>query len=206
MANSMQDQFNEWTNEWRTRLEELRTQFALGKMDVTEIFEQQKSLLKKSAEHWKSELDKGIDTAEEKTQKLRTQLDTLLVQLNLGKAEGKELFEEQRKKIELAMQEVNQAGKEAYHNGYNSMLQVFENQSQLFKTHLEILQLQLALGKMEAKEEAAEIKGKIEGKIKELQQLYTQNFQHSIESWNKQLHEQYEKTKNWVSEFFPKMK
>ncbi len=206
MANNFEEQLNHWVKEWHTRLEDMRVQFSLGKMDATDAFEKQKDLLRKTIEHWKMHLDQTINTTEENGKKLKTSLETLMLQLNLGKADGKDLFEEQRKKIEDAMHRVFEDGKKAYENNFEMLMKLYDNNAQAFKTHLEILQLQFALGKMNAKDEAEKIRKELEEKIKELQMQYVDQYKENVEHWNTQMKEGYEKMRSWVNDMIYKAK
>ena len=206
MANNFEEQLNHWVSEWQARLEDMRVQFSLGKMDATDAFEKQKDLLKKTIEHWKSHLDQTINTTEDNGKKLKASLQELMVQLNLGRAEGKDFFEEQRKKIEQAMHQVYEDGKKAYENNFDMLMKMYDNNAQAFKTHLEILQLQFALGKMNAKDDAEKIRKQLEEKIHELQAQYYDQYKENVEQWNKQMKDGYEKMRSWVNDMLYKVK
>lgn len=84
-----------------TELEELRVQTALGKAELKDIFETQKKKLYDAIHETKNKL-----TSIEQHPLLLSlinALEHLQVQLSLGYAEGKEAFEEQRKKIEAGL-------------------------------------------------------------------------------------------------------
>jgi ElaB/YqjD/DUF883 family membrane-anchored ribosome-binding protein len=194
-------------NNWKTSLEELRVQFNLGKMDAGEAFETQKKHLKSLVESMKQNLDKASDVAEDNAHKLRGKLDELMVQLNLGKAETTELYEEQRKKIDLALQEVHAAGKLAYHGNYTYMMELFDNNAKAFKTGLDIVKLQFALGKMEVKEEADKARKEMNEKIAEFQtfaEKAQQLTKDNLEEWSKQMKEGMEKINTWMSDWMKK--
>lgn len=203
----LEDQFKELFNNWKASLEELRMQFNLGKMDASEAFETQKKHLRGLIEGMKLNVDKATDMAEENAQKLRAKLDELMVQLNLGKAETKELYEEQRKKIDIALQEVYAAGKLAYHGNYTYMMELFDNNTKAFKTGLDIVKLQFALGKMEAKEEAEKARKEMNEKIAELQvfaEKAQQLTKENLEEWSKQMKEGMEKMNSWMADWWKK--
>ena len=201
---TFEDQWKQWMAEGRKRFEEMQVQFSLGKMDAADAFEKQKDFLRGAVSNWKQELDKATDVAEEHAQKLKASLEELQVQLNLGKAEGREKFEEQRKKIDLAMQEVYAAGKKAYHNNYDNMMHLFDSNAQAFKTGIEIIQLQFALVKMDVKEDAEKLRKELNEKMHELSEKYNEVQKaavKNIEEWNKHLKEGYDKMSHWVSDF-----
>ena len=86
-------------------LEEFQLQFALGKAEASEKFEEVKSLFNKTVHELSLKLDKGIDKADE----IKANLEALHVQLTLGKAETVEAFLEQKAKIIKAIQEIENA-------------------------------------------------------------------------------------------------
>lgn len=199
----MNNVFENMMKEWRTRLDEMKLQLSLGKMDAADAFEKQKEQLKTFVQDAKSQLDKGTELAEEHVKNLRSKLEELNLQLHLGKAETLETFEEQRKKIEPALQAVYDAGKNAYNKGYNQAMSLFDTQADWFKTNLEIMQLKFSLGKMEAREEAEELKRKLESKIEELSdhsRKWQEQTKENIEEWTEMAKDNMEKFRNWMKE------
>jgi hypothetical protein len=197
----MNNVFENMMKEWRTRLDEMKVQLNLGKMDAADAFEKQKEQLKSFVQEVKGQLDKGTELAEDHVKNLKTKLEELNLQLHLGKAETLEAFEEQRKKIEPALQAVYDAGKNAYNKGYNQAMSLFDTQADWFKTNLEIMQLKFSLGKMEAKEEADELKKKLEHKIDELadhSRKWQEQTKENIEEWTEMAKDNMEKFRNWM--------
>jgi len=205
----IEEQVKQFANEWRTRLEDMQVQFSLGKMDATEAFEKQKNYFRDLTVKMKSDLDKAGDTAKENVTELRGKLDDLFVQLSLGKADGKDLFEEQKKKIEASMNEVLVSAKHLYNHGFDSMLKMYDNNSSAFKTGLEILKLQFALGKMDSKDEAEKLRKEMTDKMNDL----TANFKNAenlakenIDLWNEKMKEGFEKMKTFTDGFMKQEK
>jgi hypothetical protein len=203
----IEEQFKQTFNTWKTSLEDMRMQFSLGKMDAVDAFEKQKVQLRSMIESMKTNLDKATDIAEENGTKLRSKLEELNLQLNLGKADGKDMFDEQRKKIDLALQEVFSAGKLAYHGNYGFMMELFENNTKAMKASLEIAQLQFALAKMEVKEEAEKARKEIEEKITELQtsaEKAQELTKENMEQWGKQMKDGFAKMSDWMTGYIKK--
>lgn len=201
-AKQVEAQFKQLLNSWTNSLEEMREQLAGGKINAVENFEKQKEQLKGFVETMKGNMDKATDMAEDAALKLKTSIEELNLQLNLGKAETKELFEEQRKKIDKALQEVVAAGKLAYHGNYGYMMELFDNNSKAIKIGLEIAQLQFILAKMDAKDGAEKAKKEINEKLAELkgaaekaQELTKENMEH----WGQQMKEGVEKMNEWMN-------
>lgn len=205
----MEEQVKQFAKEWRTRLEDMQVQFSLGKMDATEAFEKQKNYFRDLTVKMKSDLDKAGDSTKENVTELRGKLDDLFVQLSLGKADGKDLFEEQKKKIEVSMNEVLASAKQLYNQGFDSMLKMYDNNSSAFKTGLEILKLQFALGKMDSKDEAEKLRKEMTDKMNDL----TANFKNAenlakenIDLWNEKMKEGFEKMKTFTDGFMKQEK
>lgn len=197
-----EEQLKQLFESWKTSLEEMRVQFSLGKMDAAEAFEKQKAQLRTWVETIKTNADAATEMTEEQLKTLRAKLEELHLQLNLGSAETKELFEIQRKKIDVAVQEVIAAGKLAYHGNYGYMMELFENHSKAIKTGLEIAQLQFALAKMDAKDEAEKARKDIQEKITDLQQTaekFRELTRENIEDWNRQMKDGMEKMQTWMT-------
>lgn len=193
--------FENLMNEWRTRFDEMKVQLSLGKMDAAEAFEKQKDNLKAFIEEAKQSLDKGTEVAEEQAKNLKAKLEELNLQLHLGKAETVEAFEAQRKKIEPALQDVYDSAKKAYQTGYNQAMNVFDTQADWFKTNLEIMQLKFALAKMDAKEEAEDLKKKLDEKLEELSRhskSWQEQVKDNVEEWSDMAKENMEKFRDWM--------
>ncbi len=189
-----------WLTEWKTRFEEMQVQFSLGKMDAADAFEQQKDKLKELVVAFKSNLDKNTEMAEDQATKMRTKLDELWLQLNLGKADGLDAYNEQRKKIDAALHEMYVTGKSNYNQAYNYALQLFDNNAQVFKTGLEIMQLQYK--KLTDKENSG-IQNEIDERMKSMMEYANKASQitmENMEAFNKQLHENYNKMQAWMND------
>ncbi len=149
-------------------------------------------------ENMKENLDKGADLAEEKAKEMKIKIEELRVQLALGKAEGMDAFEAQRVKIDHAMNEFYQAGRKNFDESYKRSLAMFDHNAEAFKTGLEIVKLQFALAKMEAKDELEEKQKEIGEKMLELNQQFKTIQQAAMENMdevNKQLRENFERMK-----------
>ncbi len=206
-TNQMKDQMKDFVSSWQQRLEEMQMQFSLGKMDASESFEKQKDQLRGMLVSMKENIDKANDLAEDKATEMRTKLEELRLQLALGKADGMEAFELQRKKIELAMHEFYQAGKQQFSGNYEKGLEMFDRQSEAFKTGLDIVKIQYNLAKMDAKEEVEEKKKELNEKIVELNNQFKSmqsTAMENMEDMNRQLRENFEKMKVYAEGWFKK--
>ncbi len=203
----IEEQLKEFTNQWKSKLEEFQTQFSLGKMDATDAFEKQKDTFKNLVVSLKENLERATDSAKENITVLKAKLEELQVQLSLGKADGTEAFEEQKKKIELAMHEVFIESKKFFNTNFDHAMQQFDNTSQLFKTGLEVLKLQFSLGKMDSKDKVDELQKAMTEKMNEMNNQFKQAQEigkQNLEEWNKLMKENYEKMKSFSEDWMKK--
>ena len=87
------------------KLEELQVQSALGKAELEDKFEELKKDTREQYQHIKIEVNHTLQNSEE-WNKLKGKIEHLEVQLALGKAETKDMLEEQKKNLSKAFQEV----------------------------------------------------------------------------------------------------
>ena len=206
-AQKITDQTKQFMADWQKRLEEMQLQFSLGKMDAVEAFEKQKDQYKGMLLTFKENIDKGTGLAEEKAAEMKTKIEELRLQLSLGKADGMDAFEEQKKKIELAMHELYVANKGSLDEAYNKSLTMFDHNAEAFKTGLEIVKLQFSLAKMDAKDtlqdkqkEISEKMVELNGQFKTIQNAAMEN----VDEMNKQLRENFEKMKAYAEGWMKK--
>ncbi len=132
-------------------LEELRLQAALGKAEARDAYEAAKKTFNNYVHEAKTRLESAKGPAKEKITQLKTTFETLQVQLALGKAETKEVFDAQAKKIDKALSEVEAfITKNKITNVYYAELQM---EIEKFRIKLDILKLQYELKKIGVKDE-----------------------------------------------------
>lgn len=147
-------------------LEEFRLQAALGKAEAQDAFESAKKQLHLFIHEAGQKLNDVKDTSKETTEKIKAAFEMLIVHLALGKAESKELFEEQRKKISVALDELeahvknNKTANEYY---TKILLEIGK-----FRIKLEILKLRFELNKLEARMEFGDMKTELLKRFSEI--------------------------------------
>jgi len=129
-------------------LDELVVQFALGKAEGKEKFEEIKKEFRQRVSEFKKLLD--APAAGLLTPEARQKIESLEVQLALGKAESKELFEEQKKKILKTLSHVEEEIKTWVNSG--KLPADFSHDVEKFKLKLEIIRLKFSLKKFEVKD------------------------------------------------------
>lgn len=125
-------------------LEELQVQLSLGKAEARDKFEELKKNFSKTIQQIATEL-KNAGT--EKAVELKSLFDELQVQLSLGRAEAKEVFNEQRKKIENILHQIELKIKGEPTN--REVIDKLFDDIRKFRITLEIIAIAYELGKYE---------------------------------------------------------
>ncbi len=140
---------------WKGDLEELNLQLTLGKADMTDDWETQKSQMQTWVERAKAGLEERGKLVGEYGEKLKAAVESLQVQLALGKAETRDTLEEQRRKIDQAILSVLHnldAKKEQAKTTKDKIVDETESGLLNFRNRFEHLFIQFNLGSKEAKD------------------------------------------------------
>lgn len=148
--------------EAQREIDELVLQLALGQAEARDKFEEAKKDFSTRVAEFKA-TSLGAHAAYA-SKELKMLLEELEVQLALGKADSKEKFEEQKKKIEAVVAKVRAEFKRLKSEVLDK--EQFEHEFEKFKLKLEVLRLRFELKKFEVrdafKEGMQEAKKKIE--------------------------------------------
>lgn len=136
-------------------IEEFALQASLGKAEAGDKFEELKGEFREKAGEWKQFFSNLKSSNQEKADKLKSQLDELQLQLSLGKADAKDYFFEQKKKILNSLHELESGLKE--NPKINERLNEFNTEIEKFKLKLHILELQFELKSFKGKEKIKEV-------------------------------------------------
>lgn len=90
-------------DKWEASATAIEAQLQLSKEQAVEELEVRKKRLNETLEGFKSEILKAKGLADEKKTEIQTMFDELQVQLALGKAEARDAFEAQKKKIQRSI-------------------------------------------------------------------------------------------------------
>jgi hypothetical protein len=90
-------------DKWEASATAIEAQLQLSKEQAIEELEVRKKRLNETLEGFKSEVVKAKGLADEKKTEIQTRFDELQVQLALGKAEARDSFEAQKKKIQRSV-------------------------------------------------------------------------------------------------------
>ncbi|ELR70148.1 hypothetical protein C900_03833 [Fulvivirga imtechensis AK7] len=134
--------------ETQQEVDELVVQFALGKAEAKAKFEEIKKEFKQRVDEFKNTTLAnqlaGVSTH------LKDKFEDLELQLSLGRVEFREMFEEQKNKIEHALERLALESRKQL--PLAAEREYFEHEMEKFKLKLEILRLIFALKKIEIKE------------------------------------------------------
>lgn len=169
---------------WTEELDELEIQLDLGEDEATEAFETQKGKFRELIDKSKASLEKlGLD---EKASHLKAELEHLQVQLALGKAESKDAFEAQKEKMDQALHKAKdrfQGIKSSTDNTYDEVVHTLDKASTDFQTRMDMMRLQMALGKADARDAMEEKKKEIRHKLTEVRTKVKQREEAGEEKW-----------------------
>jgi flagellar hook-basal body complex protein FliE len=162
-------------------LEEFRVQAALGKAEAHDAYEEAKKKFRQYLHEAEQRFDKSKTTVKDTVEELKVVFQVLQVQLALGKAETREAFEAQRKKISQALHtletllENNKITAEYY--------EVLHTEIQKFKIKMEILKLRYELNKMSAQEEFEEKKKDFSAKMEDIAKKLKEKEKKAEKTW-----------------------
>jgi DNA repair exonuclease SbcCD ATPase subunit len=177
-------------------LEEFQLQLALGKADTKDVYEKVKKDFDGYVHDAKRYLKTMTGVAKEKTDAFQTAFESLQVQLALGKAETKEIFEEQMKKITQTISIIeNLIKKNETADEYYTKLQV---ELEKFKIKLEILKLRYKLNTVDAANEFELKKAEFINKLSDIKERFNKKEKEAEHKW--------EHFKNEITEAYSSLK
>lgn len=141
-------------------LEELQVQMNLGKAEASDKYEEWKKEFASYVNDAKSKARQGTDKMKDVQEDLEALFDQLRVQLALGKAEGYDAFQAQKKKILEKIHEIENKIKND--PTLNKIYALFIIQLEKFKVFLEWLEEKFREGKDTASDKFAEGKEKFQ--------------------------------------------
>lgn len=163
-----------------TELEEFNVQVSLGKMEAHDAYE----AAKKKMHHFLHETEQLLQSDEEVKDlftEFRATVEELRVQLALGKAETRDAFEAQRKKIATALSKL-EAFVETKLAG-NKTVAALRVEIVKFLIKLEILRLRIELNRMDVHEEFEAKKRQFAQKLEKIRESVSEMEKQGRETW-----------------------
>ena len=176
-------------NKAETELDELRLKISLGKMNGADLFEDMKKDLRNSFHEITTEVQtEGKEVAES----VRANIESLQVQLALGKAEALDNYEEQKKKISDAIHQLEQNVRDS-RNVLSSNAKIkIQNELEKFRLKMEILQIRYELGRLDLKDNVETKKQKFKKEFDELLSNVKEESSEKIEEYGTNLKNAYD--------------
>lgn len=156
MSESVNGNFSErvigYLEKAQAEVETWRLQGSLGAMDAMDRFEKLKLEFRDILEEGERAVGRASSGLAEKAASLRAGIQHLLLQLNLGKAEAAEVYQEQKKRVMRAARELEHLMDwEEFPNPATG--RPLRHDLQRLKLNLEILRLHYELKKLDSEEE-----------------------------------------------------
>ena len=162
---SYKDKLGKFIQKAQSEIDELRLKIALGKMDGADLFEDMKKELRESVSEFNAAFDKEKMAA---TETIIKGIETLQLQLALGKAEALDAYEGQKEKILHSITQLENELKENRSELMADARMKIQNELEKFRLKMEILQIRYELGKIDLKDNIQEKKSKFKKQFDQL--------------------------------------
>jgi hypothetical protein len=196
---------NKFLQKFDQELEDLEIQLNLGSQEVIDAYERQKEAFKGFVHETRESVD---HMGSEQASKFKGKLEALQVQLALGRAESRDAYEAQKKKLDEAMQEAAQEYeklKEETEEDMNEFSAGFKTGVERFQTRLDIMRVKFHLGAADARDEWEEKQKEMKEKFGEMRQQMKKRQTENEQKWDdfsEEVTESYTKFKSAVRGFF----
>jgi hypothetical protein len=163
-------------------LEEFHLKVALGKAEAIDAYEKTKKDFSAFLFDTKLYIDSAKNNANEKSLQLRAIIEKIDLQLALGKADTKDLFEQQSEKISNAFNEFETfiLKNETINEFYTDLHTEIEK----FKIKLEILKLHFELNKLNTLDSFEEKKRSVLKKIVDVEKRLLERYEQAENKWS----------------------
>lgn len=156
---SIRERLDHQLEHWDARLDALEAQLGETRDETLERVRAGQQRLAEISERVEERLEDAADLSEEKALELRRELQELRVQLALGKAESKEVFEAQQARLTRALSSA-EAGlsvlEQRAEDRVADEVESFVRAADRLRADLDAAQLQFALAKADARDALAE--------------------------------------------------
>jgi hypothetical protein len=197
---------NKFMQHFEEELDDLNIQVNLPTDDLSEAFEQRKARFKAFIDEAKATVEEVGEN--EAAVKLKTHLEELQVQLALGRAEGKDAFEAQKKHIDQKLHEAQVAyehWRDSKEHQSSDLDRAFQQRSEHFRTQLDLFKVQYHLGMAEAREEWDELQKDIQHKVQEMKQFWAdrnRDGERRVDAFTTEMSDAYDHLKGAMKKLF----
>ena len=186
---NFKDQLGKLISKAQTEIDELRVKINLGKMNGAELFEELKKELKESFHHITHEVKQE---GKEISDSLISNIESLMVQLALGKAEALDSYEEQKTKIDKAITQLEQNVRDSRCKLSYAMKIKIHNEIEKFRLKMEVLQIRYELGRLDLKDNVETKKQNFKKEFDELLANVKDEAADKVEEYGNNLRDAYE--------------
>ena len=196
---TLQEQLNRWMRDWRNNMERVNLHMQLGKLDARKVLQEQQDRLNDHLQEWKKKADELTAGSQEQLNAFRAAYENALLQLHLGKAEATDALLDRKEQLQQAMTQLKTRAEETYGQG-KEIVHALESTWAGYQTNLEVLRIQLALGKMEAKDKSAALQQSLNEQMQTLQSRYDEYLRSDVEAVAAEARKTAESLKNWLKD------
>ena len=180
-----------------SEIDELREKISLGKMNGAELFEEMKEDLRDSFKT----ISKNInELAEEITSSVKGNIEELQLQLSLGKAEALDVYEEQKKKINSVIHDLEENIRDNRSQLPYELRLKIQNELEKFRLKMEVLQIRYELGRLDLKDSIESKREKFRKEFENLKLKLNEDPPDSLEAYGKDLHSAYDSLRKSLQE------
>lgn len=186
---NFKDQLGKLINKAETELDELRLKVSLGKMNGADLFEDMKKDLRNAFHEISNEIQgEGKEVADS----VKSNIESLQLQLALGKAEALDTYEEQKAKIINSIQTLEQNVRDSRNKLSSDAKIKIQNEMEKFRLKMEILQIRYELGRLDLKDNVESKKQKFKKEFDQLLENIQDDTSEKIEEYGNNLRNAYD--------------
>jgi hypothetical protein len=178
----------EMKSKFKTLLEEMQVQAALGKADGQDAFKKLRKEFTDQLKEAESKLDELEDSGREGVHDLKLKLGKASAEVELLKIEGEQVFEEQKVKADKAVKELREKLQELRHKGEEYAGEIYrdlEPELLTYKMRFDMFRVQLALGRLDAEDRVADFRKELKEKLEEVKSDLDELADDSEDRWER---------------------
>ena len=200
--------FKEILDAWEKKASALEVQLTQTKAEAIERVETQKTRVKESLDRFNAAVEKAKELPKETRLKIQNQIEHLQVQLALGKADAKDAYQAQKKKITQAIASFEADVDRDLQEAFEPLAQELLEESIALEAELDAAELQFEVKKAEKKTTFETKKQELAAKIqayKEKVKTKRQMKQEKFEALDQELSAEFARLMDGVTKVFSDM-
>jgi len=194
---SFKSQLGKLITKAESEIDELRVKITLGKMNGADLFEEMKKELHNSFTEISGDLK---HEAEEFADSLQSKIESLQVQLVLGKAEALDAYEAQKQKINEAITDIEQNIRDTRNKLTYELKLKIQNELEKFKLKMEVLQIRYELGRLDLKDNVESKREQFKKEFDLLVEKMKNESKDKLEEYGNNLHHAYDSLRKMLQD------